>query len=230
MFLVDYADDSREVWLNFAWRFWIICGCVLYTVSTVVAAHGQTAHKQATIFSSDRTIQVRYPSLLLTCKHLDGENPDVWSPESCAAEVPVCDNSGHAGNVLLCLAYPTASWKGSELQAAAFSVSRIGNYASANECLQKWPRNNTSDIHSEEIGGNRFQVARATESGNSHIAEQHIYRIFRKSTCYELDVDLETALDTAFAAEDAPKKLSDEERKTILDSLMEALHGMRFLK
>src|SRR6266849_3900311 len=51
--------------------------------------------------------QVRYPQYLVRCEHLDAENPDVWEPESgCAASIPVCDSSGHSGNVLACLAYP----------------------------------------------------------------------------------------------------------------------------
>jgi hypothetical protein len=196
-----------------------------------LTASAQTrAQEFASVTSPDRVFQVRYPKSLLVCAHRDGENPDVWSPEACAADIPVCDNSGHAGNVILCLAYPTDAFHGSELQAAAFSVSSIDNYASAKECVQKWPRSNTSDIHSEEVGGLHFQAAKASETGNSHVADQRIYRIFHKGVCYELDLNVTTALDSAFAAEDAPRKLTEEERAKIKDALMQALRGVRFLK
>lgn len=213
-----------------------IAGIALAAAGLVVALASSTAWAQVraqdftSITSSDRVFRVRYPKSLLVCAHRDGENPDVWSPEACAADIPVCDNSGHAGNVILCLAYPTDALKGSELQAAAFSVSSIGNYSNSKECLEKWPRSNTSDVHSEEIGGLKFQAARATETGNNHVAEQHIYRIYHGAACYELDINLTTALDTAFAAEDAPRKLSREERHTIEGTLMKALAGFRFLK
>ncbi len=132
--------------------------------------------------------------------------------------------------MILCLAYPTDAFHGSELQAAAFSVSSIDNYAGAKECLRKWPRSNTSDIHSEEIGGLDFQAARASETGNSHVGAQRIYRIFHKGACYEVDVNLTIALDSAFAAEDKPRKLSPAERQTIEGTLMKAVSGFRFLK
>lgn len=183
----------------------------------------------ASLINSDRVFQVRYPKSLLVCSHRDGENPDVWSPESCTADIPVCDNSGHAGNVLACLAYPADEFRGSELQAAAFSVSRIENLG-ANECVQKWARSDTSDIHSERIGGLKFQAAKAVETENSHAAEQNIYRIFHKGVCYELDVSISIALNTAFAAEDAPRKLSAAEREKIKGALRQALGGFRFVK
>jgi hypothetical protein len=180
------------------------------------------------VVSADHAVEVRYPKSLLVCKHNDGENPDVWSPNGCAADIPVCDTSGHSGNVLLCLAYPTADFRGSELQAAAFAVSRIDNFNS-DECTQKWARINTTEIHSEKIGSLKFQLARAEESERSHVADQHIYRIYHKA-CYELDINVVIALDTAFAAEDVPRKLTAGEREQIMSVLEQALAGFRFVK
>jgi hypothetical protein len=181
------------------------------------------------VTSADRLVQVHYPNSLLVCKNRDGENPDVWSPEDCTADIPVCDSSGHSGNVLLCLAYPVADFHGTELQAAAFAVSRIDNFG-ASECTQKWPRANTSEIHSEKIGSLKFQAAKATESVHSHVADQRIYRMYHKAACYELDITVAIALDSAFAAEDAPRKLTPAERERIESTLEQALAGIRFLK
>jgi len=224
---------SRVGW---KYRVLIISSMSLASVGLAVTFASWTPSAQTrpqeftSITSSDSVFRVRYPKSLLVCSHRDGENPDEWSPQDCAADIPVCDNSGHAGNVILCLASPTAEFQRSELQAAAFSVSRIDNLTGAKECLQKWPRTDTSDIHSEAIGGLQFQAAKARETGNSHVAEQHIYRIFHKGACYELDVNLTLALDTAFAPEDVPRKLTTAEREKIKDLLMRALRGFRFLK
>jgi len=180
--------------------------------------------------SADAVFRVRYPKYLLRCEHLDAENPDVWSPESgCAASIPVCDNSGHSGNVLACLAYPIAAFQGSELQAAAFSVSRLDNFG-ASECGQKWASRDTSGVHVERIGGMKFQAAKAIETETSHAAEHSIYRVFHQGACYELDVNLSMALASAFAAEDAPRKLTSTEREKIKAGLTRALEGFRFQK
>jgi hypothetical protein len=167
---------------------------------------------------------------LVVCSHRDGENPDVWSPEECMADIPVCDNSGHSGEVIVCLAYPAGEFKKSELQAAAFAVSRMNNVRTASDCTKKWPRSNTSEIHSEQVAGLTFQAAVATESGNNHTVLANLYRIFHGGNCYELDVNIAMAQETAFAAEDAPRKLTPSERETAKNALMQALAGFRFLK
>jgi hypothetical protein len=201
---------------------------------TLVAGRAQAQTKPkaelATLTATAGEFQIRYPKNLLVCTHLDGENPDVWSREECIADIPVCDNSGHAGDVLACLAYPTGALKKSELQAAAFALSRIGNLHTAKECLEKWARSNTTDVHSERIAGMEMQAARAEQTESSHVSEQNIYRVFHAGSCYELDVNLTTAMDSAFAAEDVPRKLTLAEREGIKRSLHEALEGFRFLK
>ena len=146
------------------------------------------------------------------------------------ADIPVCDNSGHAGEVLLCLAYPAGEFKKSELQAAAFAVSRIDNLRTASECTKKWPRSNTSRVRSEKIGGLKFEVAEAEESGNSHVNSEMIYRTFHNGACYELDVNIAIAQDSAFASEDAPRKLTAAEREKVKVTLLQALAGFRFVK
>ena len=143
------------------------------------------------------------------------------------SEIPVCDNAGHAGDVLMCLAYPASEFRATNLQAAAFAVSRFSNL-NAQECAGKWARSNTTDIHEEKVGGQTFRAAHSQESASSHVAEQSVYRIFHRGACYELDVNLVTTTDTAFAAEDAPRKLTAAERERIIDALKQALAGFRF--
>lgn len=200
--------------------------------SPLMGQKGGAARPELKSFtSSDAVFQVRYPQYLVRCEHLDAENPDVWEPESgCAASIPVCDSSGHSGNVLACLAYPIKEFQGSELQAAAFSASRLENFGTASECMQRWASRDTVDAHAEEIHGLNFQVAKVVETEASHVGDHRIYRTFHGGVCYELDVNITIALDSAFAAEDAPRKLTAAEREKIKAGLARALEGFRFLK
>jgi hypothetical protein len=181
--------------------------------------------------AADASFQIKYPQNLVRCEDLDGENPDVWSPQNtCAAAIPVCDSSGHAGNVLACLAYPKTEFHGSELQAAAFAISRLDIFPAAKECLRRWPSRDTSDIHTERIRGMRLQSARVVETQGSYVAEHLMYRAFHRNACYEMDVNISIAMDSAFAVEDAPRKLTAAEREKINTGLKQALEGFRFLK
>lgn len=205
---------------------------VIATLALASLLHGQASHRRPqlpSVISPDKAFEVRYPASLLVCAHRDGENPDVWSPKECAAEIPVCDSSGHAENVLSCLAYPVHEFQKSSLQAAAFSVSRLDNF-SAQECQQKWPRANTSNLHTEQIAGLTMNAATAQESANNYVSEQLMYRVAHKGACYELDVNLTRALDAAFAVEDLPRKLTPDEQAKVKNTLLQALHGFRFLK
>lgn len=204
----------------------------VFAVAAEVVLAGQSKDpKLRTWTSAGAAFQIEYPQNLVRCEHLDAENPDVWSPEpACAASIPVCDSSGHAGNVLACLAYPAKEFHGSDLQAAAFAVSRIDSLHTASDCLQRWGSPNTSAIHEEQIQRVKFQTATIKEAQGNYVAEHLVYRTFHKDACYELDVNISTALDAAFAAEDKPRKLTAAERLKIKAALTQALEGFRFQK
>jgi hypothetical protein len=205
---------------------------VFAVAAEILPAAAQSKDPKLRTWSSTGAVfQIEYPQNLVRCEHLDAENPDVWSPEAaCAAPIPVCDSSGHAGNVLACLAYPASEFHGSELQAAAFAVSRIDSFRMESDCLQRWGTSNVSGVHAEQIRGVKFQAAKVEESQGNYLAEHSVYRTFHKDACYELDVNISTALDAAFAAEDRPRKLTAAEREKIKAALTQALDGFRFQK
>ncbi len=214
------GKDWRKPWIA------AIAVCLLYFAASSSLA--QKAEMSA-IDSKDGVFQVHYPKSLLVCSHLDGENPDVWSPKECMAQIPVCDNAGHAGDVLMCLADPASEFGTTNLQAAAFAVSRLSNL-NAQECVRKWARSNATNIHEEKIGALSLRAAKSEEATSSNLADQSAYRIFHRGACYELDVNLVIATDGAFAAEDAPRKLTTAEHAEIIESLNRALAGFKFLK
>jgi hypothetical protein len=193
--------------------------------------HSSSKADQQTLTNSAGIFQIKYSQDLVRCEHLDAENPDVWSPqEACVASIPVCDSSGHAGNVLACLAYRATEFHGSEMQAAAFAVSSLDSFRTEKDCMQKWTADGISDVHAEQIRGVKFQAGKMVETQGSYVAEHLISRTFHKNACYELDVNISTALDTAFAAEDMPRKLSPAERDKIKATLAHAMEGFAFLK
>jgi hypothetical protein len=204
----------------------------LAVAAGILPAAGQRRDAKLRTWSSPGAIfQIEYPQNLVRCEHLDAENPDVWSPEAtCIASIPVCDSSAHAGNVLACLAYPPSEFHGSEFQAAAFAVSRIDSFHVESDCLQRWGTPSVSDVHAEQIRGEKFQAAKVEEAQGNYVAEHFVYRTFHKGGCYELDINVSTALDAAFAAEDRPKKLAAAEREKIKGALTQALEGFRFQK
>jgi hypothetical protein len=214
----------------------------LMLLALLLACHGAEAQsparnsapaqpKPSTITIREGSFEIKFPLMLIRCERRDGENPDVWSPEhGCAASIPVCDNAGHSGEVLVCLAYPLDEFRGSELQGAALSVSRLDGYNSASDCAKRWPSRDTRDIHTQRIGTLSLQAATAVERETSHVAERYLYRVFHNRACYELDITLATALPSAFAAEDVPRNMTEEERRKVKASLMEALRSFRFLK
>jgi len=220
---------SRRIRLSRTGRTLLFTAVAVFAVFLGSSSSRAQKPELSSVDSKDRIFHVRYPKSLLVCSHLDGENPDVWSPKECMAEIPVCDSSGHAGDVLMCLAYPSSEFRATSLQAAAFSVSRLQNL-NAQECLHKWARTDTANIHEEKIGGLAYRAAKSQETASSHVAEQSAYRISHNQACYELDVTLVTATDTAFAVEDAPRKITSMEREKILDLLHQALAGFHFLK
>jgi|ERR1700722_1479385 len=205
---------------------------VFVAAAGILSAAGQSTDAKLRTWSSPGAVfQIEYPQNLVRCEHLDAENPDVWSPEAvCAAAIPVCDSSGHAGNVLACLAYPASEFRGTELQAAAFAVSRIDSFRMENDCLQRWGSPNASDLHAEQVRGVKLQAARIEESQGNYVAQHFVYRTFHKDACYELDVNISTAQDNAFAAEDKPRRLTSAEREKIKGALAQALQGFRFQK
>jgi hypothetical protein len=209
----------------------VVSALALVGSSATGQDHNSLKTGLGTFTSSGGIFQIKFPQNLVRCEHLDAENPDVWSPqETCMASIPVCDSSGHAGNVLACLAYPTSGFHGSELQAAAFAVNTLDSFRAAKDCMQTRTSGDVSDVHAEQIRGIKFQAGKVSETQGSYISEHLIYRTFYRNACYELDVNISTALDAAFAVEDKPRKLTPAERDQIKASLKQAMEGFAFLK
>jgi len=86
--------------------------------------------------SPDGTFHFEYSASLVRCSR-NPNQPDRWGPdESCEAFTPVCsDFSGASDGTVTCIAYPAGGMKGTNFQAAAFSVSELKAATTEAECL-----------------------------------------------------------------------------------------------
>src|SRR5580700_1573111 len=139
----------------------VLLGLMLASL-VILAAQEESARKdrKTSFTSTDGTFYFEYPASLVRC----GRNPtqhDRWGPdESCEAFTPVCsDFSGQSDGTVTCIAYPAAEMKGTNFQAAAFSVSEIKGATTEAECLKvEEPPPHVGSLRKETVNGVTFTV------------------------------------------------------------------------
>lgn len=151
----------------------------------------QVSHNSAEIsfISPDGTFAFKYASSLLMCKR-DPNQSNWWTPErSCEAYTPVCsDFSCNKDATAVCVAYPADSLKGTNFQAAAFSVNQR-DATTIEECLNVTePPRPVAPIRSETINGVKFNVIETDGVAAGNLIDGVAYRNFHRNRCYELDI------------------------------------------
>ena len=126
------------------------------------------------------------------------------------------------------MAYPANSIKkGGNLQAAAFSVSRLKEANTANECLsvvELFPH--VEITHTETINGAKFSVTQFSGVASGNLLDGYYYRSFHRKICYELGIRV--AFSNLGNYDPATVKTFDleEVRRTLKD----VLGSFKFLK
>jgi hypothetical protein len=170
----------------------LLAGIALTFLFPVVSdSKRQTSHNPAEISftSPDGTFSFKYSNSLLMCKR-DPNQPDWWTPgRSCEAYTPVCsDSSCIKDATVVCVAYPAESLKGTNFQAAAFSVNQR-DAANTEECLKVTePPPLVGPIRSETINGAKFNVIETDGVAAGNLIDGVAYRSFHRNRCYELDI------------------------------------------
>ena len=170
----------------------VLVGIALTFLHPVVSdPKRQVSHNPVEIsfMSPDGTFAFKYASSLLMCKR-DPNQPDWWTPgRSCEAYTPVCsDSSGIKDATVVCVAYPADSLKGTNFQAAAFSVNQR-DAANTEECLKVTePPPLVGPIRSETINGVKFNVIETDGVAAGNLIDGVAYRSFHRNRCYELDI------------------------------------------
>jgi hypothetical protein len=161
-------------------------------VSGLLSSQQQVNHQSTKIkfTSPDGVFRFEYPDSLVTCKK-DAQQSGRWKPEeSCEAYIPVCsDVHGDSAGTRMCVAYPASKMRGTNFQAAAFSVNRLQQANTEAECLRvAEPPPHWKPSHAENINGVKFNVTHTDGVATGNLIDGYLYRAFHRNNCYELDI------------------------------------------
>jgi hypothetical protein len=125
------------------------------------------------------------------------------------------------------VAYPANDIKkGTNFQAAAFSVNRIKQAMTASECLRvPEPPPHVGTSHTEAINGVKFGITETDGVATGNLIDGYAYRTFHGNRCYELDIRI--AFSNPGNAD--PGSVKNFARKAVYRSLKRALDTFRFL-
>jgi hypothetical protein len=158
--------------------------------SSVLLGAQQSHPAKRTFTSPDGTFHFQYTASLVSCRR-DQIQADRWKPEkSCEAYTPVCsDFGGNSTTTIACIAYPARKMKGTNFQAAAFSVNELKESRDEAECLKmQGPPFSVGKAHTEAVNGIRFTVTETDGVATGNLIEGQAYRSFHGDKCYELDI------------------------------------------
>ena len=165
---------------------------IIFASFVILTAQEDSARKgrKTGFTSTDGAFRFEYPASLVRCGR-NPTQPDRWGPdESCEAFTPVCsDFSGQSDGTVTCIAYPAAEMKGTNFQAAAFSVSEIKGATTEAECLKvEEPPPHVGSVRKETVNGVTFTVIETDGVATGNLSDGYVYRSFHRNRCYELDV------------------------------------------
>ncbi len=194
------------------------------TVMSQIHASGQNESRN--FISTDGAFRFEYPGSLVFCKR-DPHQPSLWTPtEACAAYTPVCsDFSGNSSGTLVCVATPAALKKGTNLQAAAFSVNELSDATNEKECAALTEPAYYERGSDETINGVRFKVWSGIGVAAGNQGNAYVYRTFQGGKCYELDIRISSF---SIGGID-PGTVKEFDLNGVRSSLVSVLRSFRFL-
>lgn len=169
---------------------------ILLASMVILMAQRDSANegRKESFTSPDNAFRFDYPVSLVRCER-KATQLHWWEPaESCEAFTPVCsDFSGQSSGTVACIAYPAAGMKGTNFQAAAFSVSQR-KAATTQECLNvEEPPPHVGRERRETVNGTIFTVIKTDGVETGNLLDGYVYRGFHKNWCYELDIRIATS-------------------------------------
>jgi hypothetical protein len=206
---------------------WTVPAALLLCATCVLVAqtHRPQPAKSAYV-SPDDKFRFDFPDSLVQCKK-DQNQPDRWIPdESCESFSRVCSGaSGNSESTVACIAYPAKDRKGTNFEAAAFSVSEPGSANTESKCRSVAEDSRTGPITIRTINGVKFSVIKIDGVATGHGISGFVYTNFHQGKCYELDIRMASA---GAGYSDTPLKPFDFEK--VHRALRAVLHSFKFLK
>src|SRR3954471_13170666 len=104
----------------------VLLSLILIGRCVVFSAQAPPSQKDRIFTALDGTFRFSYSRAMVSCQRNSNQS-NRWEPDdSCNAYIPVCsDFSGDSAATLACIAYPASGTKGTNLEAAAFSVNEL---------------------------------------------------------------------------------------------------------
>jgi hypothetical protein len=167
----------------------VLLSLILIGRCVVFSAQAPPSQKDRIFTALDGTFRFSYSRAMVSCQRNSNQS-NRWEPDdSCNAYIPVCsDFSGDSAATLACIAYPASGTKGTNLEAAAFSVNELKKVVAESECIkldEPPPHRNVKD---ENVNGITFKVAESDGIAAGNFIDGHVYRTFHDGKCYELDI------------------------------------------
>lgn len=152
--------------------------------------------------------------------------------DECNAYHPTCDeilapeNSQEQTSVV-CLAYPKNKFTDTPAyESATFSVEIVNHKATKASCLA--PPEGAYQPGTTKINGISFKTFEIGDAGMNQGVDVRAYRTFYNGKCYQLGVNVATAIGEVF---DPPvRNLTDTDLREINGKLDQPLRSFRFLK
>ena len=180
-----------------------------------------------TFASPDGSFRFAYSDSLVSCRR-DPNQSQRWIPdESCEAYTPICsDFSGDSTGTVACIACSAGPMKGSNFQAAAFSVNELKEVKSEAECERLTePPPQVGKPHSDILKGVKFVVTETDGVAGGNLIDGTAYRSFYRNKCYELDTRI--AFSNAANANPGTKSF---DAKAVQRKLKQVLDTFEFTK
>jgi hypothetical protein len=221
-----WASKWRLNWIAIATVLLVLHSAFDFAAWAVPQGRAPTDKRKEGHFTSpDGRFTFNYSDLIVACSR-DLKQSDLWIPvESCEAYQPVCsDFFGAKDNTVACVAYPARSLKGTNFEAAAFSVNQI-NVATIDGCLNL-AGPNVRTLRKEEVNDVTFTVIDTSSVAAGNFLDGEAYRSFHRNKCYELGIRIAYSNIGNYD----PGTVREFDLETVYRSLKSVLNTFRLLK
>lgn len=188
-----------------------------------------------TFTAADRVFQFKYSDALIHCQRQTQEDGDdfFWTPASCTAYIPICDDQGSQGNLTIaCFAYSKDQFQEKlAFGGAAFSVEMVTKVAGEKDCLSAspgWVVDEKDSGGTITINGVHFKIFEVDGVGTSHSMDGRLYRTFHGKQCYQLSIRWMMTNQSVFDPE--VKSFTKSDWDVVNRRLEQARDSFRFLK